>query len=64
MQIHIDANYPHIDLIAKAGDQRISVSERLDRKQLSEAQAITELQNGAALLVAEERRRESQARRQ
>ncbi|MGA2056012.1 MAG: hypothetical protein ABSG88_11930 [Bradyrhizobium sp.] len=59
VQAFSKANYRYMDLIAAFNAQRLQISERVDRKQLSEADAQIETQKLFASIVEAEKQRDS-----
>jgi hypothetical protein len=59
LQAFSNANYRYMDLITAFNAQRLQISERVDRKQLSEADAQVETQKLFASIVEAEKQRDS-----
>ncbi len=59
VQAYSKANYRYMDLIAALNAKRIQISERVDRKQLTEADAQVENQKLFASIVEVEKQRDS-----
>lgn len=59
VQAFSKANYRYMDLIAAFNAQRLQISERVDRKQITEADAQVEIQKLFASIVEAEKRRDS-----
>jgi predicted lipid-binding transport protein (Tim44 family) len=59
VQAYSKANYRYMDLIAALTTKRIQISERVDRKQLTEADAQVETQKLFASIVEAEKQRDS-----
>jgi hypothetical protein len=59
VQAYSKANYRYMDLIAAFNAKRLQISERVDRKQLTEADAQVETQKLFASIVEAEKQRDS-----
>jgi hypothetical protein len=59
VQAYSKANYRYMDLIAAFTTKRVQISERVDRKQLTEADAQVETQKLFASIVEAEKQRDS-----
>jgi len=59
VQAFSNANYRYMDLIAAFNAQRLQISERVDRKQITEADAQVETQQLFANIVEAEKQRDS-----
>jgi len=59
VQAFSNANYRYMDLIAAFNAKRLEISERVDRKQIAEADAQVEIQRLFASIVEVEKQRDS-----
>jgi ribosomal protein L20 len=59
VQAYTKANYRYMDLIAALTARRVQISERVDRNQLTEADAAVENQKLFASIVEAEKQRDS-----